>query len=147
MPECHVEWKQCKVVVPVSQLVLPVGVMGLTVNGKTPTPEPGSIVGTVRFKERHEDTHKVMIGSENSVQSHTQTRRGWNQCSWHAHGLHLGFFLGHSRQPAKDLSHLIYYKEKLSAANENLTPCNMSHPHWLDAHLGAPRLAKLQSCC
>lgn len=46
-------------------------------------------------------------------------------------------FLGHSRQPAKDLSHLMFYKEQLSAAN-NLTPCNMSHPHWLDAHLGAP---------
>lgn len=78
-------------VVPVSQLVLPVGVTGLTVNGKTPTPEPGSIVGAVRFKERHEDTHKVTFGSENTVRSHTQTHSGRNQCSWHAHGFHLFF--------------------------------------------------------
>lgn len=92
MPECHVEWKQCKVVVPVSQLVLPVGVMGLTVNGKTPTPEPGSIVGTVRFKERHEDTHKVMSGSENS-ESHTNTQRMESvqlACTWTSFGVFFG---------------------------------------------------------
>lgn len=47
-----------------SQLVLPVGVTGLTVNGKTPTPAPGSVIGTaaVQFKERREDTHKVTFG-------------------------------------------------------------------------------------
>lgn len=80
--------------VPVSQLVLPVGVMGLTVNGKTATPEPGSIVRitAVGFKERHEDTHKVTFGSENTVQRHTQAHRGRNQCSRHAHGFH--FFFG-----------------------------------------------------
>lgn len=60
--------------VPVSQLVLPVGVTGLTVNGKTPTPEPGSIAvkEVVRFRKRCEDTHKVMFGSDNTVQCHTQ---------------------------------------------------------------------------
>lgn len=82
-------------VVPVSQLVLPVGVMGLTVNGKTPTPAPGSIVRTaaVRFKKYHENTHKVTFGSENTVvQRHTQTHRGPNQCSWHAHGFHFFLF-------------------------------------------------------
>lgn len=49
--------------VPVSQLVLPVGVTGLMVNGKTPTPEPGCIVGitAVRFKKRQENIHKVMF--------------------------------------------------------------------------------------
>lgn len=80
-------------VVPVSQLVLPVGVTGLTVNGKTPTPEPGSIIraAAVRFKERHENTHKVTFGSENTVQRHTQTHRGRNQCNWHAHGFHFFF--------------------------------------------------------
>lgn len=48
----------CEVVVPVSQLVLPVGVMGLTVNGKTPTPEPGSIVrsAVIQFKWHQENT-------------------------------------------------------------------------------------------
>lgn len=62
------KWEQCKMVVPVSQLVLPVGVTGLMVNGKTPTPEPGSIVGTagVRFK-RQENTHKVTFSSESTV--------------------------------------------------------------------------------
>lgn len=34
--------------VPVSQLVLPVGVRGLTVKGKEPNPEPGSIIGDGR---------------------------------------------------------------------------------------------------
>lgn len=84
-------------VVPVSQLVLPVGVTGLTVNGKTPTPEPGNIAGAaaIQFKEHHEDTHKVTFGSENTVEHHTQTHRGKSQCSWHARGLHL--FLGSLR--------------------------------------------------
>lgn len=59
---------------------------------KPPLQNLGASSGPSGFKERHEDTHKVMIGSENSVQSHTQTHRGWNQCSWHAHGLHLFFF-------------------------------------------------------
>lgn len=103
-----------------SQLVLPVGVMGLTVNGKTPTPEPGSIVGAaaIRFKERHEDTHRVTFGSENTVQCHTQRHRGWNQCNWHAQ-MDFTCSLGHSRQPAKELSHWMYYKEKLSIAGKH----------------------------
>lgn len=56
-------------VVPVSQLVLPVGVTGLMVNGKTPTPEPGSIIGTaaIRFK-RQENTHtRLRWVQENTV--------------------------------------------------------------------------------
>lgn len=60
--------------VPVSQLVLPVGVTGLTVNGKTPTPEPGRIAvkEVVHFRKRREDTHKVTFDSDNTVQCHTQ---------------------------------------------------------------------------
>lgn len=52
-----------------SQLVLPVGVTGIMVNGKTPTPEPGSIIRTaaVRFKERQENTHKVTLDSEDTI--------------------------------------------------------------------------------
>lgn len=87
-------------VVPVSQLVLPVGVMGLTVNGKTPTPEPGSIVriAAIGFKERCENTHKVTFGSEYTIKRHTETHRGWNQCSWHAHGFLL-FWAAPGTQP------------------------------------------------
>ena len=60
-----------------SQLVLPVGVTGLMVNGKTPTPEPGSIIRitAIQFKERRENTHKVTFVSENIVnvtQKHTE---------------------------------------------------------------------------
>lgn len=55
--------KQCKVMVPVSQLVLPVGVMGLTVKGKTPTPEPRSIIrGRSRpGSENIMKTHRVVV--------------------------------------------------------------------------------------
>lgn len=50
--------------IPVSQFVLPVGVTGLTVNGNTPTPEPGgaplrwrsAVLGKVG-----EDTHKGYV--------------------------------------------------------------------------------------
>lgn len=37
-----------------------------------------------------------------------------------AAGMHMGFtsFLGHTGQPAKELSHLTYYKEKLSRADK-----------------------------
>lgn len=62
-------------VVPVSQLVLPVGVMGLTVNGKTPSPEPGSIVRTavVRFKWRQENTSYDLLKKKKAIAFHTQT--------------------------------------------------------------------------
>lgn len=51
-----------------SQLVLPVGVMGLTVKGKTPTPEPGTIIGTtaVQFKERQENTRLCLAQKKTS---------------------------------------------------------------------------------
>lgn len=37
-----------------------------------------------------------------------------------AAGMHMGFtsFLGHTGHPAKELSHLTYYKEKLSRADK-----------------------------
>ena len=61
-----------------SQLVLPVELTGLTVNGKTPTPEPWGIIraAAIRFKERHEDTHKV--GSKDIDQCYSESRRGQN---------------------------------------------------------------------
>lgn len=82
-----------------SQLVLPVGVTGLTVNGKTPTPEPGSIIRTaaVRFKERQENTHKVTFDAENTV-THKHTEEGIS-----AAGMHMDFtsFFGLLRAASK----------------------------------------------
>lgn len=68
-------------VVPVSQLVLPVGVTGLTVNGKTPTPEPGSIVRitVVGFKQRRKNTHKVTFGSDDKLDITHKHIQEWNQ--------------------------------------------------------------------
>lgn len=59
----EIKGKQCKETVPVSQLVLPVGVTGLTVKGKTPAPEPRSIVmGRSRpGSENVMKTHRVMV--------------------------------------------------------------------------------------
>lgn len=44
MPVSESEYIERRVTIPVSQLVLPVGVTGLTVNGNTPPPEPGGAV-------------------------------------------------------------------------------------------------------
>lgn len=77
--------KQCKVMVPVSQLVLPVGVTGLTVKGKTPTPEPRSIImGRSRpGSEGVMKTQRVMVvfgggGVYRTQLSVTHKHRGWN---------------------------------------------------------------------
>lgn len=96
-------------VVPVSQFVLPVGVTGLTVNGKTPTPEPGNIVGTaaVRFKERQENTRLCFVQKAQFNVTHKHTADGIIAACMH---MDVASFLGHSRQPAKERSHLMYYK-------------------------------------
>lgn len=125
----HCEWEQYKLVVPVSQLVLPVGVTGLTVNGKTPTPEPGSIVRTaaVRFKERRENTHtrlRLFQKTQLTLRTNTQRMESVQRASTWISLL----FLGHSRQPARDLRHSMYYKEQLSGENSN--PCTISLSHW-----------------
>lgn len=68
-----------------SQLVLPVGVMGLKVNGKTPNPEPGSIirVTAVRFKGRQENTRLCFVYT-NTVSCDTQTQRRGIGAALHA---------------------------------------------------------------
>lgn len=77
--------------VPVSQFVLPVGVTGLTVNGKTPTPEPGSIIGTaaIRFKERRENTRLCFDQKTQYNVTHKHTADGIS-----AAGMHISFFWG-----------------------------------------------------
>ena len=143
-------------VVPVSQLVLPVGVTGLTVNGKTPTPAPGSIVGIAAagFKERHENTHKVTFGSENTVQRHTQTHRGWNQCSWHAHGF---IFLFWSTPGSWPRNSVIWCTTKSGSGGQTLTPApsrilivktlTVERPDWQNCKVAAKagKRARLQS--
>lgn len=59
----QIKGKQCKEMVPVSQLVLPVGVTGLTVKGKTPAPAPRSIIrGRSRpGSENVMKTHRIMV--------------------------------------------------------------------------------------
>lgn len=105
-------------VVPVSQLVLPVGVTGLTVNGKTPTPEPGSIVvgpghPVQRTSWRH--TKLCLFHKTQFSDTHIRTKKSVQlACTW----ISL-VFLGHSRQPAKKLSHVIYYKSPAQPANSN----------------------------
>lgn len=120
-------WKWNKVLVPVSQLVLPVGVTGLTVKGKTPAPEPRSIImGRSRpGSESVMKTHRVMVVvvfcffyRTQFTASHTNTEDGIS-----AAGMHMNFTsfvggVGRFGQPAKKLSHLIYYKEKLSTAGK-----------------------------
>lgn len=89
--------------VPVSQLVLPVGVMGLKVNGKTPNPEPGSIIRitAVRFTERQENTRLCFV-YKNTVSCDTQTQK--KELVQHCMHLSFTFYWGevHSRQPAKE---------------------------------------------
>lgn len=79
-----------------SQLVLPVGVTGLTVNGNTPTPEPGGAVAmeVVSLGKVGEDTHKgyVWYVKKHTFQHRMQTPARGNQyiagmrtdstCSW-----------------------------------------------------------------
>lgn len=67
-----------RVTIPVSQLVLPVGVTGLTVNGNTPTPEPGGAVAmeVVSLGKVGEDTHKSYVWYGKHVSTpHADTRR------------------------------------------------------------------------
>lgn len=89
-----IKGKQCKETVPVSQLVLPVGVTGLTVKGKTPAPEPRSVVmGRSRpGSENVMKTHRVMVFCFYKTQfsiTHNTTRMESVQ---HAHEFH--FFCG-----------------------------------------------------
>lgn len=87
-----------------SQLVLPVGVTGLTVNGKTPTPEPGGAVAmeAVRFGKGGEDTHKSYVWYGKHISTpHADTCGRESVCSRHAYGFHS--FLDVLRhQPAKE---------------------------------------------
>lgn len=90
--------------VPVSQLVLPVGVTGLTVNGKTPTPEPGNTVRTARpgrLTGRQENTHKVTFGLVRANSSKSHTEDGISAVSMH---MDLDVSLGPSRQPDNQAS-------------------------------------------
>lgn len=93
--------------IPVSQLVLPVGVTGLTVNGNTPTPEPGGAVAmeVVRFEEGGKHTHKSYVWYGKHISTpHAETQRKESVYSQHAHGFHLFLVLLH-HQPAKEHSH------------------------------------------
>lgn len=69
--------------VPVSQLVLPVGVTGLTVKGKTPTPEPRSIImgrsrpGSESVMKTHRVRGFVLVFYRTQL-SITHKYRGWN---------------------------------------------------------------------
>lgn len=87
------EWckrEKYEVEVPVSQLVLPVGVTGLTVNGKTPTPEPGDIVsrpvqrilwehtqGYIWFKKHSSASHKNTLERSSAVGKHVDFSHFW----------------------------------------------------------------------
>lgn len=83
------------VTIPVSQLVLPVGVTGLTVNGNTPTPEPGRrrCIGGRQFGKKLVRTHiKVTFGLVNTFSTpHADTRRRESVYSRHAYGFRLFF--------------------------------------------------------
>lgn len=76
-----------------SQLVLPVGVTGLMVNGNTPTPEPGGAVAmeVVSLGKVGEDTHtKVTFGTENTISTpHADTRGRESVYRRHACRFHL----------------------------------------------------------
>lgn len=101
--------------VPVSQLVLPVGVTGLTVKGKTPTPEPRSIImGRSRpGSESVMKTHRVRVFAfaclfvlYNTVEHHTQIQRMelvQPTCTFDTSSVGE---VGRFEQPAKKLSHL-----------------------------------------
>jgi len=70
-------YELCDEAVPVSQFVLPVGVTGFTVNGKTPTPVPAGassvVVHFLRLSGEHTRTHKNMLGLQNSRVPHHHT--------------------------------------------------------------------------
>lgn len=107
MPRSERQCKKWRVTIPVSQLVLPVGVTGLTVNGNTPTPEPGGAVAmeVVRFGKGGEDTHKGYVWYGKHISPpHADTRRRESVYRRHAYGFHL-FLVVLRHQPAKEQSH------------------------------------------
>lgn len=96
------------------------------------------------FKERRENTHTRLrlVQKQQFINTHTQRTESVQLAStW----ISL-VFSGRSGQPAKDHSHLMSYKEKLTAG-QTLTPApfhfligktlTMAHPDWPDCKVTA----------
>lgn len=139
--------KQCKVTVPVSQLVLPVGVTGLTVKGKTPTPEPRSIV-VARSRPGSENvvkTHRFMVFCFNKTQFSITHKHRMElvqlACTQISLLLWVGWWWGEVAPGSQPRNSAIWCTIKRSSAQP--APWNL-HSHWWNAHLWTPWLAKEQ---
>lgn len=109
MPRSEIRCVQ-RVTIPVSQLVLPVGVTGLTVNGNTPTPEPGGAVAmeVVSLGKVGEDTHRGYVWyGKNTFHHRMQTPAGGESVHCrHAHCTRSRFLLHHQSVSQGTESHV-----------------------------------------
>lgn len=139
-------------VVPVSQLVLPVGVTGLMVKGKTPTPEPGSIVGTAAIVRRTHTEGYVRV-RKHSLMSHTNTQRMESvrvTCTW----ISLVFV---SLQAASQGTQSFHVTTKSSSAGQTLTRepshiligkmLTVEHPNWPNSKVTAKAGKRVRLQC
>lgn len=100
-------------------------------------------------------THtRLTFGSQSIVQCHTQTHRGRNQCSWHAHGFH--FFFGSHRAASQGTQPFDVLQRKAQQGRQTLNPetsriligrtLTVEHPDWPNckATAEAGKRARLQ---